>query len=77
MTFRVWVPIHLPDCQHLVVRIPPQAASVLNSKDKAPYIIYVEVGTKERTHTHTQVSACSKCFFPWQFIPHLVHFVLA
>ncbi len=41
---RVWVPLHLSDdCQHLVVRIPPQAASVLNSKDKAPYIIYVEV----------------------------------
>ena len=24
-------------------RIPPQAASVLNSKDKAPYILYCEV----------------------------------
>ncbi len=40
---RVWLPIHSPAMQHLVVRIPAQAASVLNSKDKAPYIIYVEV----------------------------------
>ena len=42
---RVWLPIHSateeePD--HHVVRVPPQAATVLNSKDKAPYIIYVE-----------------------------------
>ncbi|TRY75537.1 hypothetical protein TCAL_07124 [Tigriopus californicus] len=40
---RVWIPVHSQDLQHFVVRIPPQAASVLNSKDKAPYIIYVEV----------------------------------
>ena len=55
---RVWVPIHpavsdgdstdsavdLVDhsVHHQVVRVPPQAATVLNSKDKAPYIIYVE-----------------------------------
>ena len=38
---RVWVPIH-SDITHLVVRVPPQAATVLNSKDRAPYIIYVE-----------------------------------
>ena len=37
---RVWVPIH-SDITHLVVRVPPQAATVLNSKDRAPYIIYV------------------------------------
>lgn len=40
---RVWLPVHSHDFKHLVVRIPAQAASVLNSKDKAPYIIYVEV----------------------------------
>ena len=40
---RIWSPIHSEETPHLVVRIPPQAASVLNSKDKAPYIIYVEV----------------------------------
>eukprot|EP00095_Tigriopus_kingsejongensis_P010476 maker-scaffold1269_size51662-snap-gene-0.14 protein:Tk10476 transcript:maker-scaffold1269_size51662-snap-gene-0.14-mRNA-1 annotation:"phosphatidylinositol 4-kinase beta" len=40
---RVWIPVHSHSLPHLVVRIPPQAASVLNSKDKAPYIIYVEV----------------------------------
>lgn len=40
---RIWLPIHIPEVPHYVVRIPPQAASVLNSKDKAPYIIYVEV----------------------------------
>ncbi|CAG9823219.1 unnamed protein product [Phaedon cochleariae] len=37
---RVWLPLHTA---HFVVRIPPQVAAVLNSKDKAPYIIYVEV----------------------------------
>ncbi|XP_018577631.1 phosphatidylinositol 4-kinase beta, partial [Anoplophora glabripennis] len=39
---RVWLPLnsHNP---HLIVRIPPQVAAVLNSKDKAPYIIYIEV----------------------------------
>lgn len=40
---RVWLPIHSDRCPHLVVRVPPQAAVVLNSKDKAPYLIYVEV----------------------------------
>lgn len=40
---RVWLPLHLKETAHLVVRVPPSAASVLNSKDKAPYIIYVEV----------------------------------
>ena len=47
---RVWLPISPQDNNydsnsqqhHHVVRIPPQAATVLNSKDKAPYIIYVE-----------------------------------
>ncbi|KAG8248820.1 Phosphatidylinositol 4-kinase beta [Homalodisca vitripennis] len=38
---RVWLPLH--NKPHHIVRIPPQAAAVLNSKDKAPYIIYVEV----------------------------------
>lgn len=39
---RVWLPIH-SHTPHLVVRIPPEFAVVLNSKDKAPYILYVEV----------------------------------
>ncbi|KAL0275299.1 UNVERIFIED_CONTAM: hypothetical protein PYX00_003194 [Menopon gallinae] len=39
---RVWLPLH-SNVPHLVVRIPPQASAVLNSKDRAPYIIYVEV----------------------------------
>lgn len=38
---RVWLPLH--DRPHYVLRIPPHAAAVLNSKDKAPYIMYVEV----------------------------------
>ncbi|CAG9794948.1 unnamed protein product [Diatraea saccharalis] len=38
---RVWLPLH--HRQHYVLRIPPYAAAVLNSKDKAPYIMYVEV----------------------------------
>lgn len=39
---RVTVPLHA-DIPHHVLRIPPQAAAVLNSKDRAPYIVYVEV----------------------------------
>ncbi|XP_045447060.1 phosphatidylinositol 4-kinase beta [Melitaea cinxia] len=38
---RVWLPLHQKP--HYVLRIPPHAAAVLNSKDKAPYIMYVEV----------------------------------
>ncbi|CAK1599019.1 unnamed protein product [Parnassius mnemosyne] len=38
---RVWLPLHKRP--HYVLRIPPHAAAVLNSKDKAPYIMYVEV----------------------------------
>ena len=37
---RVWLPIH--SIPHLIVRIPPGAAVLLNSKDKAPYLVYVE-----------------------------------
>lgn len=40
---RVWLPLHARASPHYVVRVPAQAASVLNSKDKAPYIIYCEV----------------------------------
>ncbi|XP_066581456.1 phosphatidylinositol 4-kinase beta [Prorops nasuta] len=39
---RVWLPLH-SSVPHHIVRVPPQYAAVLNSKDKAPYIIYVEV----------------------------------
>ncbi|KAF5295104.1 hypothetical protein FQA39_LY13255 [Lamprigera yunnana] len=39
---RVWLPLESSK-PHLVVRIPQQVSAVLNSKDKAPYIIYVEV----------------------------------
>ena len=42
---RVWLPLHARALPHYVVRVPAQAASVLNSKDKAPYIIYCEVVT--------------------------------
>eukprot|EP00049_Salpingoeca_infusionum_P000323 m.39009 g.39009 ORF g.39009 m.39009 type:complete len:994 (-) comp10277_c1_seq1:366-3347(-) len=30
-------------CSHHVVRVPPEEALVLNSKDKAPYMIHVEI----------------------------------
>ncbi|CAG9858590.1 unnamed protein product [Phyllotreta striolata] len=39
---RVWLPLCSQN-PHFIVRIPSQVAAVLNSKDKAPYIIYVEV----------------------------------
>ncbi|XP_072317497.1 phosphatidylinositol 4-kinase beta isoform X2 [Eucyclogobius newberryi] len=38
---RVWLPT--AQFQHHVVRVPHTQAVVLNSKDKAPYLIYVEV----------------------------------
>ncbi|PSN39507.1 Phosphatidylinositol 4-kinase beta [Blattella germanica] len=47
---RVWLPIR-SEIPHHIVRIPPQASAVLNSKDKAPYIIYVEVLEVEDIHT--------------------------
>lgn len=31
---RVWLPIHSETIRHLILRIPPQASVVLNSKDK-------------------------------------------
>jgi len=42
---RVWLPLYAAETPHYIVRVPPQAASVLNSKDKAPYILYCEVVT--------------------------------
>ncbi|XP_050667574.1 phosphatidylinositol 4-kinase beta isoform X2 [Leptidea sinapis] len=38
---RVWLPLHRKP--HHVLRILPHAAALLNSKDKAPFIMYVEV----------------------------------
>ncbi|XP_066021299.1 phosphatidylinositol 4-kinase beta-like [Pocillopora verrucosa] len=40
---KVSLPVHSGIGNHYVVRIPHTAAVVLNSKDKAPYMIYVEV----------------------------------
>lgn len=37
---RVWLPIY--SFPHLIIRIPPGAAVLLNSKDKAPYLVYME-----------------------------------
>lgn len=42
---RVWMPIF--GHPHMVVRVPPQAAVLLNSKDKAPYLIYIEIAECE------------------------------
>ncbi|XP_067951653.1 phosphatidylinositol 4-kinase beta-like isoform X2 [Watersipora subatra] len=38
---RVWLPVNRST--HMVVRIPATSAVVLNSKEKCPYLIYVEV----------------------------------
>lgn len=44
----VYIPIiSLPD--HVVVRIPFRDSSVLNSKDKTPYLMYVEVIERHRS----------------------------
>ncbi|GMR30150.1 hypothetical protein PMAYCL1PPCAC_00345, partial [Pristionchus mayeri] len=40
---RVWIPLYATSTPHIVLRIPPDGGCVLNSKDKAPYCIYVEV----------------------------------
>ena len=46
---RVWLPLF--NFPHVVVRIPYRSAAVLNSKEKAPFIMYVEVLTCESVHT--------------------------
>lgn len=46
---RVWLP--LTNMPHHVVRIKEEKAAVLNSKDKTPYIIYVEVVEVQDTYT--------------------------
>jgi len=46
---RVWLP--LCSTPHHIVRIPYRSAAVLNSKEKAPYIMYVEVLTCDNVHT--------------------------
>uniref|UniRef100_A0AC34FJK9 PI3K/PI4K catalytic domain-containing protein n=1 Tax=Panagrolaimus sp. ES5 TaxID=591445 RepID=A0AC34FJK9_9BILA len=40
---RVCIPMYANTLEHYVVRIPHTSGCVLNSKDKAPYCIYVEV----------------------------------
>lgn len=47
---RLWLPSHCQEDYHMV-RIPPFAGVVLNSKDKVPYLIYVEVLMCEDKHT--------------------------
>ncbi|VDM96667.1 unnamed protein product [Thelazia callipaeda] len=40
---RVWLPLYAHSLKHVVLRIPPLASCILNSKDKAPYCLFVEV----------------------------------
>jgi phosphatidylinositol 4-kinase B len=40
---RVWLPIHSSTVPHHVLHISTTFSAVLNSKDKAPFILYVEV----------------------------------
>ncbi|XP_064651750.1 phosphatidylinositol 4-kinase beta-like [Lineus longissimus] len=47
---RVWLPVHGNKAGCHVVRIPHTQAVVLNSKEKAPYLIYVEVLECENPH---------------------------
>ncbi|XP_071955463.1 phosphatidylinositol 4-kinase beta-like [Antedon mediterranea] len=48
---RIWLPTNMDIPNHHIVRIPQSCAVVLNSKDKAPYLIYVEVLECENKHT--------------------------
>lgn len=45
-------------CPHHIVRIPHNAAVVLNSKDKAPYIIYIEVLAHDVTEEQQLQAQC-------------------
>ncbi|TKR72123.1 hypothetical protein L596_019631 [Steinernema carpocapsae] len=47
---RVWLPVYASTVKHVVVRIPQSSGCVLNSKDKAPYCIYVEVLEVDDVH---------------------------
>ncbi|XP_038052133.1 phosphatidylinositol 4-kinase beta-like isoform X2 [Patiria miniata] len=47
---RIWLPSHSEFDYH-IVRIPHASGVVLNSKDKAPYLIYVEVLECDNKHT--------------------------
>ncbi|KAK7484350.1 hypothetical protein BaRGS_00024355 [Batillaria attramentaria] len=49
---RVWLPV-AEDYNHHVVRIPHTQAVVLNSKEKAPYMLYVEILRCENPVTST------------------------
>uniref|UniRef100_A0A8D8RP27 Phosphatidylinositol 4-kinase beta n=3 Tax=Cacopsylla melanoneura TaxID=428564 RepID=A0A8D8RP27_9HEMI len=55
---RVWLPLY-SERPHYIVRIPPSAAAVLNSKDKAPYIIYCEVVLVDDLTSGTLVAKAS------------------
>ncbi|KAL1465467.1 hypothetical protein WDU94_005039, partial [Cyamophila willieti] len=55
---RVWLPLY-SERPHYIVRIPPSAAAVLNSKDKAPYIIYCEVALVDDLTSGTLVAKVS------------------
>eukprot|EP00040_Diaphanoeca_grandis_P033195 m.202849 g.202849 ORF g.202849 m.202849 type:complete len:846 (-) comp32836_c0_seq1:65-2602(-) len=59
---RVYIPLRMPSEQHgealesrtqehHVVRFPPQEAAILNSRDRVPYLLYVEVLDCEHCHT--------------------------
>ena len=39
---RIYSPLH-DQLNHLILRIPPEDSVLLNSKDKAPYLIYLEI----------------------------------
>ncbi|XP_064535699.1 uncharacterized protein fwd [Drosophila montana] len=51
---RVWLPLY-SDIPHHVVRITEEKTAVLNSKDKTPYIIYVEVVEVPDIYTSTLI----------------------
>ncbi|XP_077862765.1 phosphatidylinositol 4-kinase beta-like, partial [Saccoglossus kowalevskii] len=48
---RIWLPFDCIPANHHIVRLTPNAAVVLNSKDKAPYLMYVEVLECENKNT--------------------------
>lgn len=63
---QVWLPLHsaAAAANHYVVRVPPQAAAVLNSKDKAPYMVCVEVVTVQDVESAAVPAKCNNSLRP-------------
>ncbi|GAB0094598.1 uncharacterized protein DMENIID0001_099180 [Sergentomyia squamirostris] len=67
---RVWLPLHT-EIPHHVVRITEDKTAVLNSKDKTPYIIYVEVVEVDDIYTCPVISKMMPTLRHTRSVEHL------